>query len=94
MSSFENQWGVCWGSQRLWKQSLCSKRVYVKISHSISISTEAVVLEKPGSGPLAHLEKPPERQEATGTPCRVGMLAAAILGACSTVWTLVLESAT
>ena len=43
-----------YGTKSLFQKGVC------KISHSISISTEAVVLDKPGSGPLAHLEKPPE----------------------------------
>ena len=65
-----------------------------KISHSVSLGTKAIVLEKPGSDPLAHLEKPPEEAGATGTPSRVGdCWLQPVWGACFTVWTPVLESA-
>lgn len=61
-----------WESQKTMETKSLFQKGGCKISHSVSLSTKAIVLEKPGSDPLAHLEKPPEEAGATGTPSRVG----------------------
>lgn len=61
-----------WESQKTMETKSLFQKGGCKISHSVSLGTKAIVLEKPGSDPLAHLENPPEEAGATGTPSRVG----------------------
>lgn len=69
-----------WESQKTMETKSLFQKGGCKISHSVSLSTKAIVLEKPGSDPLAHLEKPPKRQGRLGLPLGLEMLAAASLG--------------
>ena len=61
MSSFEGQWGLCMEEQEgCRKQTLLFKGTH-KISHALRPSTEAVIWEEPGSGPLTDLGEASQR---------------------------------
>lgn len=80
VSSFENQRGFCVESQKTMETKSLFQKGGCKISHSVSLSTKAIVLEKAGIRSLLILKSLLKRQGATGTPLGLEMLAAASLG--------------